>query len=157
MQRTVIYLLFALGLALGVTIPKLYKMTQIRGWQPGAIVEQHVITQKWHQSKEEHPRGRDAYWIAWTEDDIRSIGSHRLNVPAETWEAMAPGQPIEIVRFKGDRWPYLRNDPIFASNENFVFDLILLAIEVGTVVWAMRRLRAHFAARAAGSAPAGAA
>ncbi len=122
--------LIALGLAMGVTIPKLYKMSQIRGWVSGAKVTQKAITQKWHQTPAEHPEGRDVYWIAWTAEKIRSVGNHRMNVPPELWNRLNVGDQIEGIRLHGDPRLYLR-EGIFASDGNFAVDVILLIVEIG--------------------------
>ena len=125
--------MIALGMAFGVTIPKLYKMCQIKGWLPGAPATQETITQKWNETPAEHPRGRDTYWIAWSDDDIRKVGDHRVNVPPDYWNNIDVGDQIDVVRLSGDRWPYLR-DGIFVSAGNFVFDGILLATEIGVAI-----------------------
>ena len=134
-MKNVFILVIALGMAFGVTIPKLYKMCQIKGWLPGANATNEIITQKWNQTPAEHPSGRDTYWIAWTDDDIRKVGEHRVNVPPEHWNHLNLGDQIEVVRLSGDGWAYLRDD-IFVSVGNFAFDGILLVAEIG-VAFAM--------------------
>ncbi|MEM8640717.1 MAG: hypothetical protein AAGG51_18150 [Cyanobacteria bacterium P01_G01_bin.54] len=129
MVKDVIALLVALGLAFGVTIPKLYKMGQIKGWLAGATETTEVITQKWHQTANEHPSERETYWIAWSETDIREIGNHRLNVTQEDWHRVEIGELIEVVSLPTDDHLYLRNG-IFVSPENFVFDGVLLVGEL---------------------------
>jgi hypothetical protein len=137
------FLIVALCLALGVTGPKLYKMTQIRGWLPGASVQQRPITEKWHQTPEEHPDAQDTYWVAFTEDDIRKVGNHRLNVEPEKWASLSEGDSVEVVYVSGSPKPYLR-DGIFVSWGNFVFDLLLLGLEVGVVaIMAMQLWRLY--------------
>ncbi len=131
--KNVIILVVSLGLAFGVTAPKLYKMSQIRGWVPGATSRQETITQKWHQTSAEHPRGRDTYWIAWSDVEIRTVGDHRLNVEGDMWDGFEVGDQIDVVRLPGDRWPYTR-DGIFASAGNIAFDCILLLAEIGVAV-----------------------
>lgn len=66
-MKKVIISIVACILAFGITIPKLYKMAQIKEWLSGAMLSKVMITKKWHQSSDEHPRGHDTYWIAWTE------------------------------------------------------------------------------------------
>jgi hypothetical protein len=128
-----VVLFIALGLAAGVTIPKLWTMCQIKGWLPGAITAQETVTQKWYQSAEEHPRGWDTYWISWSDTDIRTVGLHRINVEPQYWESVAVGDPLEVVRLPNDARPHLRND-IFVSVGNFSFDLALLAVEIGVAL-----------------------
>jgi hypothetical protein len=138
MLRTRLYLIGALLLAAFVTIPKLVKMAKIRGWVAGAHVAPFTLTQKWVDSS----GGREVYWIGWTQDDIRRVGAHRLNVPTDRWSGMAIGDTVHIVTVPGDRWPYL-SDGIFASTANLAFDMLLLAGELG-VAWVMlNRLRSR--------------
>lgn len=132
-MKNLIILMVSLGLAFGVTVPKLYKMAQIKAWIPGATTRQETITQKWHQTPEEHRRRRNVYWIAWSDTEIRDVGDHRLNVDEEVWDKLAVGDQIEVVRLPNDPWPYLRND-VFTSTGNFVFDFILLVAEIGVAV-----------------------
>ncbi|MBC8117737.1 MAG: hypothetical protein H7062_25385 [Candidatus Saccharimonas sp.] len=138
-MTNVIVLIAALGVAIAFTVPKLFKMCQIKGWVPGASATNEVITQKWHQTPEQHPSGRDSYWIAWGITDIKTVGGHRLNVPSERWERLNVGDTIEVVRLPGDRWPYLR-DGIFVSAENFIFDFLLLNVELGVAIFMVRAL-----------------
>jgi hypothetical protein len=129
-------LVLAVGAAVLITGPKLVKMATIRGWLPGATVSAEVITQKWdHASRTGH-----AYWVAWSERDIREVGPHRLNVPQARWERLAIGDTITIVRVRRDRQAYLR-DGIYASTGNFVLDVALLILEIGIVLAMIRRLR----------------
>ena len=81
----------ALGLAIFATIPKLYKMCQIRGWLPGATVVTETVSQKWHETPEAHNRYREVYWISWSDVDIQRIGTHRTNVTADRWNALNVG------------------------------------------------------------------
>jgi hypothetical protein len=136
--KNIIFLVMALGLAFGATIPKLYKMCQIKGWVSGATASQQLITQKW-ETPADNPRGRLTYWIAWSDVDIRQVGDHRLNVTSAKWNQLAVGDAIEVIRIPGDRWPYVR-DGIFVSPDNFAFDGILLALELGVAVWMIVRL-----------------
>ncbi len=135
-------LVVALLLAFGITGPKLYKMCQIRGWVPGAVTAVRTVMQKWHQTADEDPEDRDTYWIAITDQDVHKVGPHRLNVFAETWEALSVGDPVEIITVPGDPAPHLR-DGIFASDSSFAFDLVLLTGELGVagvMVWQVLQL-----------------
>lgn len=116
-------------LAMTITAPKLYKMGQIRGWISGAETSTKTITQKWHQTSIAYPSGGDAYWLAWSDTNIREVGDHRLNVTLEHWQTIDIGEDIEIVYTPRDSKPYLR-DGIFASPGNFVFDIFLLSTAI---------------------------
>jgi hypothetical protein len=145
MGRRLLVLVIALGLAAAVTVPKLDKMAQIKGWLPGGTVQTRVITGKWHQTPEEDPDGADTYWIALTAGDIRQPGSHRLTLPADQWASLREGDGIEVVYVPGDPQPY-RRDGIFVSLGNFLFDVVLLALELGTaglMGWQLWRLRSR--------------
>lgn len=138
-MKNIAVLVISLVLALGVTIPKLYKMCQIKGWLPGASATQETITQKWHQAAAENPLSRDSYWIAWSAEDIHKVGDHRTNVMPEDWVRLYVGDQIEIVRLSGDRSPYLRDD-IFVSAGNFAFDGIFLAAQIGVALTMLMRM-----------------
>ena len=125
------YLAAAALLACLVTIPKLIRMAQIRGWLPGAAVEERVILEKWHETAAEHPRGRTTYWLLTGEGDIRVPGNHRINLQRDNWEGRNVGDPIAMVPLDGE--VYLR-DGIYASDGNFFFDLVLLAAELFVVI-----------------------
>lgn len=131
MLKQILIFLAAIGLAVGVTGPKLIRMAKIRGWLPGATTETRTITQTWHQTPDQHPNGRDTYWISWTQEDIHIVGPHRLNVSPEKWSSLQVGQTLEVRSLPNDREIYLE-EGIYASTGNFVFDLLLLAAELGT-------------------------
>jgi len=133
----------ALGVAVIVTGPKLYQMARIKGWLGGANSQERVIVEKWNQTPDQHPRGRDTYWISLTEDDIRKRGPHRLNLEPEQWRDLQVGDKIEVVYLPGDPEPYLR-DGIYTSWGNFAFDFVLLGLELGVasaMAWALWRGR----------------
>ena len=130
----------ALGLAALITIPKLYRMAQIKAWIPGATITREVVAQKWHQLPSEYPRERDVYWISWGPAPIREVGPHRTNLEADDWARVEVGQPVNVVRIPGDEHTYTQND-IFVSTGNFVFDIVLLLIELTVGVAAIVRWR----------------
>ena len=119
-----------------MTGPRLYKIGQIRGRLPGAELRSVVVSQKWHQTPEEHYRGRNVYWVAWDGSDIRTAGPHRLNLDRSSWESLAIGDPLELVFLPGEQRAYVRGG-IFASTGNLVIDLVLLVAEVGVTAWAL--------------------
>lgn len=127
--RSLAFLLVGLGMAALVTGPKLHKMAQIRGWLPGASTATVVVTDRWHQQPGEAGTDHDVYWITWDGGDVRRVGPHRFNVSAEQFPALTVGSSLEVVRVPGDRGSYLRDD-IFASTENFIFDVALLLGEL---------------------------
>ncbi len=116
-------------LAVTVTGPKLYKMAQIRGFVPGAEVVQKQITDKWHQTSAEHHKGRNVYWISWGNKSIKEKGAHRVNLEHDTWKQYHIGQKLELAYIGKDSKPYLA-DGIYASNDNLIFDCVLLLIEL---------------------------
>lgn len=124
------YALAILG-ALGLlfTGPKLLRMAQIKGWVPGGQTTTHRITQKWEEMRDGSRGPGSVYWISWTDRSIQEIGDHRLNLELEQWHSLQVGDPIEIVRVPGDQWPHTR-DGIFVSPGNFVFDSVLLGVEL---------------------------
>ncbi|MFC1743145.1 hypothetical protein ACFL35_04060 [Candidatus Riflebacteria bacterium] len=117
------FAVFAPIFVLLITLPKLYKMCQIRGWLAGAHEKMVVITQKWVM-KNNSILKRDSYWIAWTEKDIREVGAHRINLQAEKWKKLKVGDRVKIVTVPEDRHPYLQ-DGIFVSVGNFILDIVI--------------------------------
>ncbi|HEY9062227.1 MAG TPA: hypothetical protein VIO64_17265 [Pseudobacteroides sp.] len=125
-------IIFAGFLALGVTGPKLIKMAQIKGWVTGAEIKVEEITQKWNQTPDIHPSGRNTFWISWGNQDISVRGNHRTNVEKEIWDSINIGDKIELVYVPGDTSAYLK-DGIFVGPGNFIFDIVLLLGELTTV------------------------
>jgi hypothetical protein len=132
--------IITLSFFLFVTGPKLYRMCQIRGFLPGASTQVEVITDKWHQTPDQHYDGFNAYWVAWSNKDIYSIGNHRINLRKEIWEGYEIGDSITIVHVPGSKWVYTP-DGIYASNGNFLFDGVLAIICISIAVWAFLPLK----------------
>jgi len=112
-----------------ITVPKLYTMSAIKGWVPGAKVQIYHVTQKLDNGK--------VYWISWTRDDIRLPGNHKSNIRYERWAKLKIGDPIEIITVGNDPTTYTRDD-IFVEPGNFVFDLVLLAGELAGIILVIR-------------------
>lgn len=125
-------LVIALGLAAAITGPKLYRMAQIKGFVDGAQTEIVTVTNKWHQSVQGR-RAREVYWVTWTNQDIKQVGSHRLNLTAERWNSVEIGDKIELIRLPGRDKAY-DSAGIFVSEGNFIFDLLLLLLEIGVTI-----------------------
>ncbi|MGB0953595.1 MAG: hypothetical protein ACPG31_10235 [Planctomycetota bacterium] len=135
--------LVSLGLCVGVTIPKVWRMMKIRGWVEGAIATEVVVTDSWHQTKEKHPKNRETFWIAWDDADIHQRGPNRIILSPDLWAGILVGSTVEIIRFPDDPHPY-HAEGIFASNGNFVFDAMVLTawfLFARTGYIAFRRLR----------------
>ncbi len=124
-----------------ITTSKLYTMYQIRGWIKGAYSSTYRVRQKWDEYSWNRTSRRmeHTYWVSWTDQDIRQIGPHRLNLLYEKWSSLKVGDPIEITYVPRDPDPYVRND-IFDSDDNFIFDYMLLLAELSGVVWLTLRL-----------------
>lgn len=92
---------------LAYTGPTVVRLLQIRGWVPGGVKETVTLTQKWLE-----PGGKEAssplqhYWVAWTAQDIREPGHHRLELPASVWDRLEVGAPVEITRVAGEPAPH---------------------------------------------------
>jgi hypothetical protein len=136
MWRWALALVISTALAVGVTGPKLYKMAQIMGWQPGADVTTGFITEK---GVNQDYRGREHYWVSWANHGGALTRADRANVSPEVWESMKEGDSVEVVRVPGDESAYLRNG-VFVEPGNFVFDFVLLALAVGVAVTSLGRL-----------------
>jgi hypothetical protein len=142
MWRSILALVIALALALGVTGPKLLKMARIKGWVPGAVSTRRVITQKGIDSAT-RVDGEDSYWVSWVEGPPPGPGPDRLRVFPEVWESLEEGDAIELVFVPGDARPHLQNG-IFVGWGNFAFDLFLLTAELGVagaMAWRLLRRR----------------
>ena len=136
-----LWLLLALGalmMATILTIPKLYKMLQVKGVLPGAYTTTEYVRQKWDETSR-NDRRKHIYWISYGDKDIHEIGGHRTNMPRRQWEETNIGDQIEVVHIPGDRWTYLKDDPIFVSPGSFAFDIVLLAIELTVAATALVR------------------
>jgi hypothetical protein len=130
MWKWVLTLVISVGLAAGVTGPKLHKMAQINGWRPGATVTTRVITAK---GVDQGRRGREHYWVSWATHGGALTRADRDNVSPEVWGSMRVGDSVEIVRVPGDDAAYLNNG-VFVEPGNFVFDYVLLAAEIVTAL-----------------------
>lgn len=109
------------------TYNKLERMEQIRGWKPGAEVRMETVRQKY-----ENPDSGTC-WVAFTDENIRRVGPHRMNMEREPWSSLNIGDVVEVVYLPGDPERYSR-DGIYANDGNFAFDWGLLVIEVSMVV-----------------------
>ncbi len=125
---------------ISVTAPKLYKMFQIKGWVPGGVPLQVTVTSKWHETAEESLDGRETYWVAWNDGDVKVRGKHRSNMFQDQWRATSIGdkQDIIYIPWEGDTYP---KDGIFVSFGNFVFDFILLTLELLGIYYFVRVAR----------------
>lgn len=130
----IIVVLLISGFLFVFTGQKLYKMAMIRGFIPGAKVEKRIITQKWNQYVRQRKLSRNAYWISWTDKSIEEVGNHRVNIHYDDWQKLSVGDSIDLVFIPGDNRPFTKND-IFADNGNFIFDSILLIIELTGLIW----------------------
>jgi hypothetical protein len=130
MWRCALVLVISVGLAAAVTVPKLYKMAQINGWQPGATITARVITNK---GVDEGRRGLKHYWVSWSKNGSSLNHADRDYVSPEVWETIQEGDSVEVVRVPGDEAGYLRNG-VFVEPGNFVFDYFLLAAEIITAL-----------------------
>ena len=100
---------------------KLVKMAKIRGFVAGPAPQAKIITNKAVLAGS----SGDAYWIVWDGADIRTPGRNRVNLPKEVWDRFQLDDPIAVYYFPGEEWAYTRED-IYASDENFIFDGVLL-------------------------------
>jgi hypothetical protein len=111
------------------TAGKLYKMASIRGWVPGAIYKEHVVTDKRVLEGTYGP----VHWLAWSDADITERSPMRENVEKEQWDNIAIGATITMAYYRDDPEPY-KPDGIFVSAGNFVFDLLLLTLELAAII-----------------------
>lgn len=113
---------FVLALTMaGFTSVKLYRMAEIRGVVGDRVHEEHVITSK--------RVDRAACWVAWDGGRARGWETDAVQIPRRRCPEFKEGDTIQVVRIESNGAVYLE-DGIYASNGNFVFDFILLCIEV---------------------------
>ena len=108
------------------TLGKLDAMNQIRGWKPGGKIVSNIVTDK-------TMRPPKSYYLAWDDGDVDVPGNHCLNFSKSVWDSYSIGDAIEIVYLVNDPRPY-HQQGIYASDGNFVFDYVVLAIEFAMVV-----------------------
>jgi hypothetical protein len=130
----------ALALAALVTGPKLYWRCQVKGLLPGATEHVRTVLETWHQGPDEHPRNRNVYWLRIAEGDIRENGQHRLHLAPKQWARIQVGDQLTMVSVGRSTRLYLPAG-VFTSPLNFVFDVVLLLLELGCAMWMGWRLR----------------
>lgn len=124
-----------------LTTSKLYTMYQLRGLISGAYTVTYNVKQKWDEYSwnRSSREMQHTYWVSWTDQDIQQPGLHRTNLVFEKWSRLKIGGPIEITYVPRDPEPYLRND-IFDSDDNFIFDYVLLVAELSGAVWLLLKI-----------------
>lgn len=115
-----------LGYLAFFTSTKLLKMARIRGFIEGPPPVSKIITNKVVLPDDYG----DSYWIAWDGADILKPSKNRLNLSEEAWGRYSVGDPIQVFLFPGETWAYSREN-VYASDDNFVFDFILLSLWLG--------------------------
>lgn len=137
LRTTAAFVLMALAVSMALyTGAKLYKMSAIRGWVPGAVHKERVVTDKRAVEGEYGP----VYWIAWEHGDIAQRSNVRENVDEQQWSAIRVGDKVTIAYYRDDPEPY-KPDGIYASTGNFVFDFFLLIGEIMLSITSVRFLR----------------
>lgn len=141
MNPRAVLLLSALALALLISGPQLYWRSQIKGIIPGATEHTRTVLEKWHQTPAEHPRNRNVYWLRIAQGDIREEGQHRIHLPPTPWRKIDTGSELKLVSTSRSSTLYMP-EGIHTSAGNFIYDLALLALELGCaalMAWQLRR------------------
>jgi hypothetical protein len=139
--------LTCLALLIGNTGPKIFEMFKIKGWLPGGVTERVTITSKSFASAENSVDGREFYYVAWNGADINLPSNQRENLTFERWSGLKAGDTLEIVAIPWTGKTYQR-DGIFVSFGNFIFDLILVLIELSGIYLAYEVFTRRFRRRA---------
>lgn len=121
---TLLPLVIALILS-GFTGYQIHKISLIRDWLPGTIVQEEVILEKWHELPRSS-RYADQYWVRIDDGNIQYAGNHRLDLPEKMWAELKLGESLEIVRIPGDEQPYLRNGNVAANGELIRYSIFFL-------------------------------
>jgi len=133
-QYTPLMLLIACGLTLSTGI-RLVRMSQVRGWLPGATIYQETVTRLGHHERLLSRRlPRHAYWV-----EYGPGYGNRATLPWKTWKRLEVGSTIEIIQVPGDSDHHIRGDD-FASDRSFVLEGFLLTLELVGVVYCARFL-----------------
>ncbi len=119
---------------------KLVDMAKIRGWIDGTSENVFYISDKYIHSG---GHNGDTYLISWTNDAIKTQGPHRIKIEKFQWENVVIGDPIKIVKLRGDDTPYLR-DGIYASNSNFIFEIMLELLWITSLIYMLMLPRNRF-------------
>jgi hypothetical protein len=119
-----------------ITVPRLYKMFQIKGVISGATVTAKSITKKW--VSDSHLRYETHYNISWAEDTVHIKENQIDNIDKETWKNMNVGDDIKVVSFRNDKKAYTTNS-LYVANGNFILDFILLAGQLFVFIFCIRK------------------
>lgn len=93
----------------------------IRGMEPGARIEKERVLEKYRRS------GR--YVVVFEEASGARCTVGCIGLPRAVWGRYDVGDEIEIVYLPDSEEPFHR-DGIYASDGNFIFDYVLLAVEI---------------------------
>jgi hypothetical protein len=131
-SRSVLVLGLVVAVALALyTTRKLHRMARIRGFVDDVPTEQHRVNYK-----STSPGARRTYCSLWWRTPGKSV--QWVEADCDYWERTQVGDAIEIVRLDGD--VYLRDGDIYTSTGNFIFDCLLLAAELVTAIYCLRKL-----------------
>ncbi|MBI5042870.1 MAG: hypothetical protein HZC10_03370 [Nitrospirae bacterium] len=123
-----------------LTTSKLYRMCIIKGWIDGEmVIRTYTITQKWHERYATDYGTGHMYWISWTGQNIKENGVHRVSMQYEKWVYLQINDPIEIIYIVNNPSPYSR-DGMFVSDGNFIFDIVLLSLELIAILFLSRSI-----------------
>lgn len=148
-KYTAAAIVLCLALLTPFTLWKLHKMCVIRGWLPGATTTHHTVTKK------TRGRGRHGfyfYYLCWGSSEVYEFSGERVQVDADHYDQVPIGSEIEVVHYPGDPATYTRSD-IYTSNGNFIFDGVLLVLELCGVGVAIALLRLIYRASRPRPAP----
>jgi hypothetical protein len=132
-------ILFAAALAI-FTTHKLYTMCRIRGFVGERRIEAHRVTGK---TVEHGEKDRTFCFVSWAEDAREDDLRHRVQADCDYWETVKPDDRIELVRLDGDGETYLRGGDVYTANGQFIFDLVLLGVELAGILYYWSRTKEH--------------
>ena len=119
-----------------ITVPRLYKMFQIKGYISGATLTTNYVTKKW--VSDSHLRYETHYNISWAEDTVNIKENQVDNIDKETWKNMNVGYTINVVSFRSDKKAYTNNS-LYVANGNFILDFVLLAGQLFVFIFCIRK------------------
>lgn len=103
---------------------KLYRMARIRGYIGAPPIEERIVEGKTSRDTRGRYGTTTTCWLY--------AGDDRIQADCGYWATVRAGDRIEVVTVDGEL--FLNRGEIYTSDGNFVFDFVLLAIELGGLI-----------------------
>jgi hypothetical protein len=117
------------------TTHKMYSMARMRGFIGKRIITVHHITDKKRETSFRNAHEREFCFVSWAESASENDPQHRVQVDCDRWRKLELGDRIEVARIDEDDSGHMIGAEVFESDGNFVFDMVLLGIELAGLLW----------------------